>query len=112
MQGSGMSFLMTQLGYQFPALLVYCIAFVLGLAYVGRAPLASILTLVGAGITVMTMIATAVAQSYLIGNQMGGPGMSLMTTVGITSSIVRAIGQSLLVAAIFVGRSPRGGSAA
>ncbi len=88
------------LGYQVPELLVYMVAFVLSLVFMRRALLPSILTLLGIAVLVITTFAAMVLQAYLIQYR----NLGWMTTVGIGSSCVRAIGLSLLVAAIFVGR--------
>jgi hypothetical protein len=106
---AGTSFLLSQLGYQAPALLVYLIAFILALIYMGRASAPSVLTLIGVGVLVVTTIGVAVAQAWLIDSRQAhdrDPAEfgRLMGIVGIAGSCVRAIGLGLLVAAIFVGR--------
>lgn len=105
-----MMYLMSQLGSQAPAFLVYLIAFVLALVYMRRATMPSILTLVGVGILVVTTIGVAVVQAWLINNRDGASLSSLMGILVVASSCIRAIGLGLLVSAIFVGRRPMIGS--
>jgi hypothetical protein len=106
---AGMSFLMSQLGYQAPALLVYLVAFVLALVFMGRAPTPSVLTMIGVGVLVIATVGVAVAQAWLLDNRQANDRdpaefARLMGVVGMAGSCVRAIGLGLLVAAIFVGR--------
>ena len=105
MSSAGTSFLITQLGYQAPALLVYLGAAVLAFVYMSRATTPSVLTLIGAGTLVATAIGTAVLQAFLIGAQ-SSEMPKLMPMIGVISSCVSAVGLGFLVAAIFVGRDP------
>lgn len=75
----GTSYLLTQLGYQAPALLVYLVAFILALVYKRRASMPCILTLVGVGILVITTLGMAVMQASLRGSTV--PSMLLATCV-------------------------------
>ncbi len=93
-------YMITQLGYQVPALLVYMFAFVLSLVFMRRALLPSILTLLGIAVLVLATFSVMVIQAYLI--QSSNP--QWLITVGVGGNCVRAIGLSVLVAAIFVGR--------
>lgn len=72
----GTSYLLTQLGYQAPALLVYLVAFVLALIYMRRASMPSILTLVGVGILVVTTLGIAVMQASLFDSRQAYGGDS------------------------------------
>ena len=93
----GTSFLLTQLGYHVPALIVYVLAFILALVYMGRASAPSILTLAGVAVLVVTTIGVAVAQAWLMDSQQTHGrdpaefGM-LMKILGIGGSCARAIG--------------------
>jgi hypothetical protein len=100
---AGTSYLLSQLGYQAPALLVYLVAFILALVYMRRASIPCILTLVGVGILVITTLGMAVMQASLIDSRQvyGGDSMGI---IGLAGSYVRAAGLLFLVAAIFVGR--------
>jgi|GEM_PF-1127046 len=106
---AGTSYLLSQLGFQAPALFVYLVAFILALVYMRRASIPCILTLVGVGILVITTLGMAVMQAYLIESRQVYGGDSerfalLMGSIGLAGSCVRAAGLSFLVAAIFVGR--------
>jgi predicted membrane protein len=100
MNNSIVPYMITQLGYQAPGLLVYMVAFVLSLVFMRRALLPSILTLLGIAVLVITTFALMVIQAYLIQNN----NPRWLTSVGVGGNCIRAIGLSLLVAAIFVGR--------
>ena len=117
MGNAAISYLTSQLGYQAPMLLVYLVAFVLALVFMGRASLPSMLTLCGVVVLVITTFAVAAMQAYMIqSRQDGGRGGAdyamMMNVVSIGGSCVRALGLSLLVAAIFVGRRSAIGSRA
>ena len=106
---AGTSYLLSQLGYQAPALLVYLVAFILALVYMRRASIPCILTLVGVGILVITTLGMAVMQASLIDSRQVYGGDSerfarLMGIIGLAGSYVRAAGLLFFVAAIFVGR--------
>lgn len=106
---AGTSYLLSQLGYQAPALLVYLVAFILALVYMRRASIPCILTLVDVGILVITMLGMAVMQASLVDSRQVYGGDSerfarLMGIIGLAGSYVRAAGLLFLVAAIFVGR--------
>jgi hypothetical protein len=106
---AGTSYLLSQLGFQAPALFVYLVAFILALVYMRRASIPCILTLVGVGILVITSLGMAVIQAYLIESRQVYGGDSerfalLMGSIGLAGSCVRAAGLLFLVAAIFVGR--------
>jgi len=106
---AGTSYLLSQLGFQAPALFVYLVAFILALVYMRRASIPCILTLVGVGILVITSLGMAVMQAYLIESRQVYGGDSerfalLMGSIGLAGSCVRAAGLLFLVAAIFVGR--------
>lgn len=109
MQDAGMSYLAVQLGYQLPALLTYLVGGALAVAFMGRARVPSLLALAGSGVLLVSTIAAAAFQAYLIHlQQVGGHDdatRQLMQVVAIAASCVRASGLALLVAAIFVGRA-------
>ena len=105
----GTSQLLSQLIFQAPQLVVYVIAFILALVYMGRASTPCILTLVAVGILVIATLGVAVIQASLIdGQQAGGRDPAefarQMSNVALAGSCVRAVGLGLLIAAIFVGR--------
>lgn len=113
MNNAALVFVLSQLGYQAPILLVYLAAFVLALAYLGRTRGPAILTLSGIAVLVLSTLAATAIQAYLIhARGLGGrdpAGISrLMQIVGIAGSLIRAAGTSLLIAAIFTGRRSAG----
>ena len=106
---AGTSYLLSQLGYQAPALLVYLVAFILALVYMRRASIPCTLTLVGVGILVITTLGMVVLQASLIDSRQvyGGDPSEVsrrMEIIGLAGSYFRAAGLLFLVAAIFVGR--------
>ena len=110
MQGPDVSFWIQQLAYRVPALLIYLIAFVLAIVYWNRARTASLLTMLGTVISVVTSIGFIILQSVLMHSEMdGGSGVAdraqMMSALGMTSSCAHSIGLALFVAAIFVGRN-------
>lgn len=109
MSHAGTSFLMSNLGINAPVLLVYLVAFILALVYLNRFWAPALLTLVGAGVLGTVTLGIAVAQAWLIESRQANGGSQaeyawLMWGLGMTGSVLRAVGLGLLVAAIFVGR--------
>jgi len=105
----GTSYLLQQLMYQAPTFLVYLIALILAVAYMGRATTPSILTLAGVGVLMVTSIGVALAQAAIVDSRHDDGRhpeefARLMRLTGIAGSCTRAVGLGLLVAAIFVGR--------
>ena len=100
MNNSIVPYLISQLGYHLPAMVVYMVAFVLSLVFMRRALLPSILTLLGLAVLLFTTFASTILQAYLIQNS----NYRWLSAVGIGGCCFHAIGLSLLVAAIFVGR--------
>ena len=110
MGGMAMTYWMSQLVHSFPGLVVYLIAFVLALTYIRRAYLPSVLTMAGVAVLVLTTIAMSGVQAYLMqAKHSPAQIVEQMYVVSIAGSCVRAVGLSLLVGAIFVGRD-RGAS--
>lgn len=104
-------FFTSQLATQAPILIVYLVSAVVSLVFLRRAPLASALALIGAVILMAAALALPLIQAVTI-HQGGTKFRALMGFIGLASSCVRAAGTSLLVCAIFVGRSrPTAGSA-
>src|SRR4051794_227235 len=111
---AGTAFLWSQLVYLAPVLVVYLVAIILALVYLGRARGPALLTLAGAGVQIVATVAVNLARGVLIESQQAGdlaPGdfARQMGALGIAGSCAHAVGLGLLVAAIFVGRrSARG----
>ena len=101
-----LTFFFSQLGSAGPVLFVYLVAGYFAIMYLERARLPSLLTLIGVIILLATFFGQSAANAYLIINRTDGSSVpQWFATVNIASSCLRAVGQSLLVAAIFVGRN-------
>ena len=104
------SYVLQQLGYGSPLLIVYLIGIILSAVFVRKYPFPAMLTLAGAAILFVNLIAIALVQGYLISGRVAS-GWSpeqytqLMTITLVIGGIVRAIGTALLIGAIFVSRS-------
>ena len=105
MTSGGASLFGWQLVNQSPMLLVYLVAFVLALIFLQRAPKPALLTLCGSTILLAVAVGGAVVQSLLISN---GAMPTVLALTGLAAGCVRALATGLLVAAIFLGRSPAG----
>lgn len=102
--------MLQQLLFQAPMLLVYLVGFVLAMVYLKKARVPAILTMLATGALLLVAVATAAAQSYLIGSQMAAGGSAAqigrwMAIMGISASVIRAVAMALLVAAVFTGRA-------
>jgi hypothetical protein len=103
------SYLTQQLLYQLPLLLVCTTGLILSLVFFRKSTGPSILTLIASGIVLLSSIAIALIQSYLVQARLE-QGWStaqyarLTSLVAIAGSIVRAGGFGLLLAAVFIGR--------
>lgn len=105
MSEAGMTFLLSQLGYQSPGLVVCAVGVVLGLMWLRRSPLPAILALIGCGLMVVTSLGVAVVQALLFDRRANDIEFTrAMTAVAVLGSAGRAVGLGLLVAAAFVGR--------
>ena len=100
MSSFNVSYLISQFAYQIPAVLVYVVALVLAVVYLKRCLIPSIMTLVAVGILLSTMVVFTVIQVHLIQSQQ----YRLSSYLGFFATLTRAVGNMLLVAAIFVGR--------
>lgn len=105
-----LSYVLQQLAFQAPVLLVYFVGFTLALVYLQRHSTASILTLLGTGILMVTTVVSIGVQAYLLQRHLdaGWPVAfyaQLLSVAGIVGSIADAIGLALVVAAVFAGRA-------
>lgn len=103
------SYVLQQLGYSSPLLIVYLIGILLAAIFVRKYPLPAMLTLAGAAILFVNQIAITLIQGYLIKARVESgwtPDQytQLLMIVAVIGNIVRAIGTALLMGAIFVGR--------
>jgi len=101
--------LLSQLLTQTPLLLVYFLGVILCAVWWRRAPTAAMLALAGCALLLLTTIGFAWVQNQMIQSRMSSGttaqayAQSLMW-VSIGSSIFRAAGMGLLLAAVFAGR--------
>lgn len=106
------SYVLQQLGYATPLLIVYLVGIILSAVFVRKYPLPAMLTLAGAVILFVNVIALALVQGYFIQARVTS-GWTLQEYTQVTmvvsaiGGIVRALGSALLIAAIFVGRKNR-----
>ncbi len=98
-------FFLSQLGSSGPVLFVYLVAGYFAIMYMERARLPSLLTLIGVIILLVTFFGQSAANAYLIVNRKDTSYAQMIAILTFVSSCLRAVGQSLLVAAIFVGRN-------
>lgn len=103
-------YVLQQLGYNSPLLIVYLIGVLLSAVFVRKYTFPAMLTLAGSAILFVNQIAITLIQGYLI-NARGQSSWSpeqytqLLIVLSVVGNIVRAIGTALLIGAIFVGRS-------
>jgi len=107
-----MSYLLSQLSYQAPLLLVCLAGIVASVAFLPRARAPALLALIGTGVWLIVALAVTALQAYFIRIQMEGARSSgqfghWMTVVGVVGGALRAIALGLIVTAVFVGRPPR-----
>ena len=99
--------MLQQIAFAGPSLVVYFFAGFMSVIFMSRARLPAILTLTGAAISVLTTIGFIVLQAYVISDDsLRDQRSSLMQTIGLASSVFRAVGLAFVVSAIFVGRTP------
>ena len=103
------TYVLHQLAYGAPLLLVYALGIILSAVFVRKYPFTAMLTLAGTVILFVNVIAIAALQGYFFRARVEAAWTDVQysqmtTTVSAIGSIVRAIGSALLIAAIFVGR--------
>lgn len=106
------SFLIQQLAYAGPVIVVYLVGLVLAVIFIKKYPGPAILTLLATIILLGNIFGIAFAQAYFIRARLGLGGSmasysTMMSVVSIIGSIMRALGSALLLAAVFVGRKSR-----
>jgi hypothetical protein len=109
MTGEVVQFSLQQLLTQLPVLLAYVIGMVLALIFLRRCTGASVLTLVGAGVSIAVLVIQTFLVQYLILNRLElGTDMrgfnQMMVAINVAANIFRALAIGLFLAAIFVGR--------
>jgi hypothetical protein len=95
-------FWLQQVVFQLPGHLICLAGFIAAAVWYRRHPLASVLTMVGTGLMVVTAGATTVIQTAMV--QYNMPHSQWMATIGILSAIGRSAGLALVLVAVFVGR--------
>ena len=100
---AGITFLVSQLGYQIPKLIVYLVGFAMALSYMSRAPRASNLTLIGTSLLMVNTVGSAMVIAFLVSSSDHNRVSWWINSVG--SRCLDGLGLGLLVAAIFVDRS-------
>jgi hypothetical protein len=104
MNNSGMSFLMQQLPYQLPILIVCLGGFALAAIFLNKHFSAAALTMVGTGLLIFATLVVMVGQFALI--QQGGFNTgNWMRVLGVGGSLMRAVATALILAAVFIGRA-------
>ncbi|MGB7158098.1 MAG: hypothetical protein WBD40_08530 [Tepidisphaeraceae bacterium] len=96
-----------QLATSLPMLLVYIGGIVWALLCWRRAPRAAGLATAGLALMLITHVGSAALQGYFISNRGAAPASNLaqaMMVVGFASTLLRALGMGLLVAAVFANR--------
>jgi hypothetical protein len=106
------SFLLQQLAYAAPVMVVYLVGLVLAVIFIKKYPGPAILTLLAIIILLGNIFGVAFTQAYFIRARMGlyGPMANyntMMSVVSIIGSIMRAVGSALLLAAVLIGRTSK-----
>ena len=106
------SFLIQQLAYAGPLIVVYLVGLVLAAIFIKKYPGPAILTLLATIILLGNIFGVAFAQGYFLRARLGSGGSmvsysTMMSAVSIIGSIVRAVGSALLLGAVFVGRNSK-----
>lgn len=97
-------FVIQQLPYLAPSLIVYLVGIVLSLIYLKRSVTPAVLVLIASLLLFVVTLIIPVVQGYLIQNRRGFEGFDWMMVVGICGSLLRSVGFALLLAAALVGR--------
>ncbi|HEX6738331.1 MAG TPA: hypothetical protein VF310_08675, partial [Vicinamibacteria bacterium] len=105
-------FVLSQLAYQAPMLLVCLAGVVLGVTFLPRARTPALLALAGSGLWLVVSLAMVASNAYLMrmrleGNLSGAYSASWFGVVSVAGSLLHALALGLVVAAAFVGRPPR-----
>lgn len=103
------SFLLQQLAYASPALLVYLAGGVLAIIFIRKYPTPAMLTLGGGLVLLITTVVLTLIQYYLFRYRLENAWSAaeysrVLSLVSLVANIIRALGLSLWLAAVFVGR--------
>jgi hypothetical protein len=104
-------FVLQQLPFHIPILLVYLVGVIISLSKLRRMPQPAGLALIGCGMALLTNLGSLSWHAYLISNSSGSSGWSpfsyelVSTFVNIMRALLQMISMSLILAAVFTGRS-------
>jgi xanthosine utilization system XapX-like protein len=103
------SFLLQQIGYASPALLVYLAGVVLAIIFIRKYPMPALITLCGGVVLLITTVVLTLIQYYLFRYRLENAWSAaeysrVLSRFTLAANIVRALGLSLWLAAVFVGR--------
>lgn len=109
---SATSFLLLQLAYSVPALLVYLAGLVLAIIFLRKYPASAMLILCGSVVLLITTIGLTFAQFYLFRYRLDygwSPAAygQVLSMVSLVANIMRALGLALWLTAVFVGRKSK-----
>jgi hypothetical protein len=110
--GYSATFVLSQLGYQAPVLLVCLAGIIMAAVYLPRARTPALLTLAGSSLWLVASLASTALNAYLLRMRIenSGSASSLApwyTVVGVAGSVSHAVALGLIVAAVFAGRPAR-----
>ncbi len=105
-------YVLQQLGYATPMLIVCLVGIILAAVFVRKFPFPAMLTLAGCVILFLNIFAITMTQGYFIQARVesgwsAAQFSQLTMIVSAIGAIVRALGTALLVAAIFIGRKTK-----
>ena len=105
-------YVLQQLGYAAPLLIVYLVGIILAAVFVRKYPFPALLALAGCLILSLNILALTMTQGYFINARIESgwtvAHYSQMTMiVSAVGAVFRALGTALLVAAIFIGRKAK-----
>ncbi len=100
---------LTQLAVQSPVLIVYVIGLVLAIVFWARYPGPAVLTFVALALLLVITLAFPLVQMYVVRVRAESTWSmqkygTVMSVVGVVSSILRAAAGGLLLSAVFMGR--------
>jgi hypothetical protein len=109
---SATSFLLQQLTYSVPALLVYVAGLVLAIIFLRKYPASAMLTLCGSVALLVTTIGLSLAQFYIFRYRLeygwsSATYSQVLLIVSLVANIIRALGLALWLTAVFVGRKSK-----
>jgi hypothetical protein len=103
------SFLLQQIAYASPALVVYLAGVVLAIVFIRKYPTPAMITLGGGLVLLITTVVLTLVQFYLFRYRLENAWSAaeysrVLSRITLAANIIRALGLSLWLAAVFVGR--------